>query len=122
MMTTKDFSEFSRLNEVFIKDCERIARILERECVDWSFIDEWRLEDGYVGGRGTERWAYGGYEEYSLSFPAKYLTMTDDELNAIVDAQLEAKKKREDEEKRKKDEVKQAQERAEYERLKKIYG
>lgn len=126
-MTENQIKEFIRLSDIFIEDCDRVASILKdapehkRECCNISYANHFKLDGDSVSWEGVEFWSYGGEEYHSGSFPAEYLTMTDEQLMEIVKQKIEkheAEVKAEEEAKR----AKAIEERRkEYEKLKKEF-
>lgn len=91
-MTQKELEKYSELNSIFEDDCSRVANILSKlekpkryDGCDITYADNFTLCGAEVDWTGDEYWNYGGHEHHSGSFHKEYLTMTDDELNAIVD-------------------------------------
>ena len=128
-MTQTEFEKYSELNDKFINDCERVAKILsglkepkQHDGCDITYADNFCLCGADVDWSGDEYWSRGGHEHHSGCFPAEYLTMTDDELKAIV----EKENKKYDEKKEAEKKIKEDKDRAErfkkYEELKKEFG
>lgn len=127
-MTSEELNSLEKLNSKFIKECERIGKIICK--VNWNITSnyeeapdcsEWSIYDGTVYGSGTDNCGDGTYCE----FPAKYLTMSDSELTDMVNKMnadyLEEKHRKDEEEKRKKEEETTIRELAELKRLKEKY-
>ena len=128
-MTREELEKYSELNNKFIRDCERVAKILsdlkepkQYDGCDITYADNFHLCGADVSWNGDEYWSYGGHEYHSGSFPKEYLTMTDDEIRAIV----EKENMKYDEEKEAEKKIKEDKDRAErfkqYEKLKKEFG
>lgn len=121
-MTKQELDKYEELQDLFHIRCEMICDILRPLDSAFEFADSVRISGDSVICEGTEYWSYGGERDYYANFPKEYLYMDDKDIQKIVDEEL---KKRADEESRKKaidDRLKTEKEKAEYERLKKIYG
>lgn len=122
-MTKEALDKYEELQDEFQMRCRMICNILRPLNNSFHYVYEFRIdEDDLVQCEGMEYWSYGGERDHYAKFPKEYLCMDDSEIQKIVDDEL---KKREDVESRKKaiDEKKKTEkEKAEYERLKKIYG
>lgn len=128
MMTKEELNTLITLNEKFLANAERVASILDKvkdfhdECSDIHYADTFRLEDNSVWWEGDESWYYGGHEHHSGEFDVELLSMTDEELNSMVDKlnkeydERELKKQKEKEEAEKKKEFEQ------YMKLKEKFG
>lgn len=114
-MKSEDIETLVRLNNLASDNAYRVARIFKKLNRSYEFIYSWEFSGKYVEGTGTETWNYGGSEDHYVEFPINYLSLTDEELEKIVDDTLKARK-REVEKKQK--EQKEKKEREEYERLK----
>lgn len=128
-MTQEELEKYSELNKKFRNDCERIAEILsdlkepkQHDGCNITYADNFCLCGTDVDWSGDEYWNYGGYEHHSGSFPKEYLTMTDDEIRAIVEKEnMKYDEKKEAEKKTKEDEDR-AERFRQYEELKKEFG
>jgi hypothetical protein len=121
-MTKEELNNYEKLQDAFQTRCEKICQILRPLKDSYKYVYEFEVGRDLVCGRGEETWQYGGYERHYADFPKEYIYMDDKEIQKIVDAEL---KKKEDEKARKKaneEKIKAEKEKAEYERLKKIYG
>jgi hypothetical protein len=121
-MTKEELNNYEKLQDIFQTRCERICHILSPLDVSYKNVYDFSIDGDDVCGHGEEYWHYGGYEKFYAEFPKEYIYMDDKEIQKIVDAEL---KKKEDENARKKaneEKIKAEKEKAEYERLKKIYG
>lgn len=129
MMKKEELEKFKELYPLFDKEVRRVADILSnvteyQECdgSNPAFADKFVLEGDEVYWEGDEYWQFQGHEAHSGWFPIDYLSMTDEEIWAIVN-DMNAKY---EEEKKKKKEEKEArlreQRKAEYERLKEEFG
>ena len=94
-MTKNELIAFKKMYANFENDCNRVCNILKRFDRDHAFLDTFKLSDDVVECTGDEYWNYGGHEEYYKVFDAEYLTMTNDELNKMVDEWIEQKEKAE---------------------------
>lgn len=121
-MTKEELNNYEKLQYAFLTRCEMICRILRPLNDAYNYVDEFKIDRDSIECEGMEYWAYGGEERHRVYFPKEYIYMKDSEIQKIVDAEL---KKKEDENARKKaneEKIKSEKEKAEYERLKKIYG
>lgn len=121
-MTKQELNNYEELQDVFQTRCEMICHILSPLDRGFEYVYEFEVGRDLVCGEGTEYWSYGGEEKHYVEFPKEYIYMDDKDIQKIVDAEL---KKKEDEKARKKandEKLKAEKEKAEYERLKKIYG
>jgi hypothetical protein len=121
-MTKQELNNYEKLQDVFQIRCEKICSILRPLDEAFNYVYDFEINGDNIYGIGEEDWQYGGYEKHYAEFPKKYIYMDDKEIQKIVDTEL---KKKEDEESRKKaneEKIKAEKEKAEYERLKKIYG
>jgi hypothetical protein len=119
-MTETALTQFKELFTLFNNDANRVAKILAQENRSYQFIDMWYYDPDCdtIEGQGDETWNYGGYERHYVSFPSKYLTYTDEQLQKIVDKNIKASKAREAAEKRKEKKERLEAEKAQYEKLK----
>lgn len=117
-MTKNELKFYEQLNEIFVKSCEHVTEIMKRADPDWDYAIDFLLDEGEVYCTINKYYDCNTDDSYSRTFPADYLTMTDEELNAIVNKQIAEKKKKElaklDAERKAKEEL--------YERLKEELG
>ena len=128
-MTQKELEKYSELNEKFRSDCTRVAEILsdlkepkQYDGCDITYADNFYLCGEDVSWNGDEYWSYGGHEYHSGYFPKEYLTMTDDELRAIVEKENKKYAEEQEAKKKAKEEEKKAERLRQYEELKKEFG
>lgn len=128
-MTREELEKYSELNNKFTSDCERVAKILsdlkepkQHEGCDISYANDFCLCGANVDWSGDEYWNYGGHEYHSGSFPKEYLTMTDDELKAIVEKENNKYTERKEAAKKIREEKDRAKRFRQYEELKKEFG
>lgn len=124
-MKKTDLEKYSELHEEFIRECDRVADIVKHMPLyknDIEFADRFVLEGDDVFWEGDEYWSRGGHEYHSGTFPAEWLTMTDDELLVIVEKEIDDYNKLAEERSKKKAEEEKAARRAEYEKLKAEFG
>ena len=124
-MNQTDLEKYSELHEEFIRECDRVADIVKHMPLyknDIEFADRFVLEGDDVFWEGDEYWSRGGHEYHSGTFPAEWLTMTDDELLVIVEKEIDDYNKLAEERSKKKAEEEKAARRAEYEKLKAEFG
>lgn len=122
IMTKQELKNYEKLQDTFQTRCEKVCQILRPLKDSYNYVYEFEISGDLIECEGMEYWSYGGEERHYAEFPKKYIYMDDKDIQKIVDAEL---KKKEDEEARKKaieEQLKAEKERAEYERLKKIYG
>ena len=127
-MTQEEIKNYCELNNKFEDECYRVCKILEgleriknSDGHDIRFAEEFVVDGDDILWSGEETWQYGGYEYHTGSFPVKYLTMTDDELKAVVDEDNKLFHQEAKEDIRQKEEVEKAKRREEYERLRKEF-
>ena len=127
-MTQEEVLKLSELYPKFAAECERVGKIICN--IYWDITsyyddanecDTWKINGDLVIGTGRDSYGDGLYCE----FPLNYLTMSDDELTAMIekknaDYREEQRKKKEEEEK-KKEEATRKRELAELKRLKEKY-
>ena len=121
-MTKQELEKYEELQDSFQRRCRNICNILKPLDGAFEFVYEFEISGDLIECEGMEYWSYDGAERHYAEFPKKYIYMDDKDIQKIVDAEL---KKKEDEESRKKandEKLKSEKEKAEYERLKKIYG
>ena len=128
-MTQEELKKYSELNEKFRSDCKRAAEILSdlKEPKQSGGCDITYAKDFYLYGvdihwSGDEYWNYGGHEYHSGDFPKEYLTMTDDELRAIVEKENKKYAEEQETKNKAKEEEKKAERLRQYEELKKEFG
>ena len=121
-MTKEELNNYEKLQDTFQTRCEMICHILRPLDNVYNYVYEFEINGGEVYGHGEDTWQYGGKENHYAYFPKEYIYMDDKDIQKIVDDEL---KKREEEKAHKKEideKLKSEKEKAEYERLKKIYG
>ena len=125
-MEKTDLKKYSKLNEEFVEECNRVVSIIKympEYKNDIEFADRFVLEgEGTVFWDGDEYWSRGGHEHHLGCFSAEYLTMTDDELKALVTEKIDEYNKWIEEKHKKRAEEEKAARLAEYEKLKKEFG
>lgn len=121
-MTKEELNNYEKLQDAFQTRCEKICQILRPLKDSYKYVYEFEINGDDICGHGEDTWQYGGYERHYAYFPKEYIYMDDKDIQNIVDDEL---KKREEEKAHKKEideKLKAEKEKAEYERLKKIYG
>ena len=121
-MTKQELEKYEEMQDTFQTRCEMICHILRPLDNAYNYVYEFETNGDLIECEGMEYWSYGGEEKYYAKFPKEYIYMDDKEIQKIVDAEL---KKRDEEKSRKKaidEKLKTEKEKAEYERLNKIYG
>lgn len=122
-MTTEELKLYSKLQEKFAADVDRVTDFLKEIDSDVAFTNMgFYLEDGTVFTRGDETWAYGGYEEHSGCFDAEMLTWTDEELRKYVDQVKKGKEEERVREEIEKARKKEEEERSLWEKLNEKFG
>lgn len=107
-MTLEQIKLYKELQNELYESAERVAKYFVKINSSYKFINSWELDENEVEGRGTETWAYGGYEDHYVYFDTKWLYATDEELQKYVDSILEEmEKKRQKELKEKQDKEKE---------------
>lgn len=121
-MTKKELEKYEEMQDTFQTRCEMVCHILRPLDNAYNYVYEFEIRGDLIECEGMEYWSYGGAERHYAEFPKKYIYMDDKKIQKKVDVEL--KKRAEFEEACKKhiDEQKIEKEKAEYERLKKIYG
>lgn len=110
-MTQEQIEQYKSINEIFYKECERVAKILsdydvytERyETSNIQYAGSFSLNGDDIYWDGDEYWVYDECKNHNGDFPVSYLTMTDNELRAVAKRENDAylKELREKEEKKK---------------------
>lgn len=121
-MTKQELDLYEKLQDRFQLRCEMICHILRPLDNAYYYVYDFEINGDLIECEGMEYWSYGGEEKHYAEFPKEYIYMDDKEIQKIVDAEL---KNRDEEKSRKKalaEKLKSEKEKAEYERLKKIYG
>ena len=93
-MTKEEFLKYTELENIFVKDCERICRELSRYNKDFSGLNIFRF-DGY--GRGViceSSLPDSGYQFFSADF----LTFSEQEMALYVDNLIKERDKEKEEE------------------------
>ena len=121
-MTKQELKNYEELQGAFQTRCEMICHILRPLDDAYNYVYEFEISGDLIKCKGRVYWSCGDEENYYAEFPKEFIYKDDKEIQKIVDDEL---KKKEDEETRKKaneEKIKAEKEKAEYERLKKIYG
>ena len=121
-MTKEELEKFEEIQDIFQTRCETICRILSPLDEAYKHVYEFEINGDDVCGQGDEHWQYGGYEKHYAEFPKKYIYMDDKEIQKIVDVELKDRTIKKAMEILRESNLKIESEKAEYERLKKIYG
>lgn len=121
-MTKQELENYENLQDLFYIRCETICDILRPLNSAYNFVDSVRISGDLVICEGTEYWSYGGEQDYYANFPKEYLYMDDKDIQKIVDDELKKRVEAESHRKALDEKKKTEKEKAEYERLKKIYG
>lgn len=124
-MKKNELIKLVELDRKFKEDCERVAAILEGikdKNNHICFAHTFRIADDDVYWEGYEMGAYNYGEEHDGFFPLEYLTMSNEELEKIVEERnTELQKEIEKKEKEEKAKDRKAK-LAIYEKLKKELG
>ena len=119
-MVKSDVTDYISLHKKFKKRCQEVCELLTPLSASYYHLDTFEIYGDEVFGKGFETYQFD-YEEYQAEFPVKFLYMSDKEIKKYVENELikreNQKKYKEEIEKQRKHE----EERAEYERLKKIF-
>lgn len=121
-MTKKELEKYEEMQDTFQTRCEMICHILRPLDDAYNYVYEFETNGDLIECEGMEYWSYGGEEKHYAEFPKEYIYMDDSVIQKVVDDEL---KKREEAKVHKMEidkQMKVEKERAEYERLKKIYG
>lgn len=121
-MTKEELEKFEEIQDIFQTRCETICRILSPLDEAYKHVYEFEINGDDIYGQGDEHWQYGGYEKHYAEFPKKYIYMDDKEIQKIVDTELKDRTIKKAMEILRESNLKIESEKAEYERLKKIYG
>jgi hypothetical protein len=116
-MTRDEVDKLIALNEKFQKRCSEICDILKQANPSMAYMDTFEIETTHVICSGDEYWSYGGHEHHAGKFPVKYLYMSNNEIQVIVNEEVRQKEEA-DERRRKRIE---AEEIAKYQELKAKY-
>lgn len=90
-MNKEELSQLVELYSKFEKDAERVSRILRKskkqtcQYGNINYADQFRIDGDSVSWEGDEYGSYQYHEVHSGNFPLEYLTMSDEDLNKIVD-------------------------------------
>lgn len=125
-MQKKDLEQYQKLHDEFVSECKRVAEILSNLEDSYPYDNTAFAETFEPAGVEVSWTGYDTYrgetDYYNGYFPIEYLTMTDDELNRIVEKkneEWEAEKERINKEKAAKEKEKR---KAQYDELKKEFG
>lgn len=114
-MKKGDVVQYLMLDEKFQKRCGEVCNIFSKIRPEWKHMDTFTIIDmETIEATGEENWAYGGHESYYCKIPTKFLWMSNEELEAMVEREYKAI----EEAKQKSLQDKEDRERQEYERLK----
>lgn len=121
-MTKQELEKFEEMQDAFQTRCKMVCHILSPLNSAYNHLTDFEINGALVCGEGMEYWSYGGKEKHYAHFLKEYLYTNDSVIQKVVDDEL----KRREEAKAHKNEIeeqlKAEKEKAEYERLKKIYG
>ena len=116
-MTKDEVNKLFELDEKFQDRCSEITDILKVINPDMQHMDTFEIGFTHVTCSGDEYWSYGGHEYYTGTFPVKYLYMSNDEIQRIVDDELYKKRYTEEQSRLRKE----AEDYAKYQELKAKY-
>ena len=91
-MTKDEVDKLLELDEKFQERCSEIKNILKAINPDMRHMDTFEIGFTHVTCSGDEYWSYGGHEHFTEVFPVKYLYMSNDEIQRIVDEELYKKR------------------------------
>ena len=126
-MTQEELQAFSILSENFYSECERIAGILAGRYRDKhsenniKYADNFVLDGDNVNWSGTEYYSPAEYEPHSGTFPAHYLTLSNQELQEIVEKDNEIFREEREQRRKEREAREKAARKAQYEALKKEF-
>ena len=121
-MTKKELEKFEEMQDAFQTRCEMVCHILSPLDNAFNYVYEFEISGDLIECEGMEYWSYGGAERHYVEFPKEYIYMDDKEIQKIVDKKLKRRAEEEALKKSNEEKLKVEKEKAEYERLKKIYG
>ena len=116
-MTIEEVDKLIELDDKFQDRCSEICNILKEANPDMRHMDTFIIGNTHVTCSGDDYWSYGGHEHYTEVFPVKYLYMSNDEIQRIVDEELYKKRYVEEQLRLRKE----AEEYAKYQELKAKY-
>lgn len=90
-MTKDEVDKLITLDEKFQDRCSEICDILKEANPDMRHMDTFVIETTHVICSGDEYWGYGGHEHYTSKFPVKYLYMSNNEIQEIVNEEIRQK-------------------------------
>lgn len=88
-MTKEELTAFKKAYRNFENDCRRVCNILKRNDRSYEYIDEFAMDGDTVDCEGQENCGYGERVTHYRAFKAEYLTMSNEELNKMVDGWIE---------------------------------
>ena len=121
-MTKQELIDYEKMQDTFQTRCEMICHILRPLDEAYNYVTNFEINGDDVCGQGDEHWQYGGYEKHYAEFPKEYIYMDDKKIQKIVDTELKDRTIKKAMEILRENNLKIESEKAEYERLKKIYG
>jgi hypothetical protein len=116
-MTYEEVDKLIELDDKFQDRCSEICNILKEANPDMKSMDTFVIGNTHVSCSGDEYWSYGGHAHHDGKFPVKYLYMSNNEIQVIVNEEV-IQKEEVEERKRKRIE---AEEIAKYQELKAKY-
>lgn len=121
-MTKQELNNYEKLQDTFQTRCEMVCHILSPLDDAYNYVYEFEINGDLIECEGMEYWSYGGAERHYAYFPKEYIYMDDKEIQKIVDVELKDRTIKKAMEILREENLKIESEKAEYERLKKIYG
>ena len=114
-MKKGDVVQYLMLDKKFQDRCHEVCNIFSKIRPEWGHMDTFTITDmETIEATGEEHWSFGGHETYYCKIPTKFLWMSNEELEAMV----ERERKEIEEAKLQALHNREAFERQEYERLK----
>lgn len=116
-MTKEEVDMLITLDDKFQDRCSEITDILKDSNPNMRYMDTYEIDFTHVSCSGDKYLGYGEHEHHVGKFPTKYLYMSNDEIQKIVNEEIRQKEEAA-EQKRKRIE---AEEIAKYQELKAKY-
>ena len=95
-MTQEQVKQLVELQNILEERCSEVTNILGKMdkyyYTGFSHCDKFRIVGEEVYCEGDEYWQYGGYEQHVEYFDAKFLTMSNKEIEKYVENEIQKKK------------------------------
>ena len=82
-MKKEELKQFLELHDKFEDTCSDICHELSHYDNDFSYVEDFYIDENSIRCEGDEYWSYGGYEHHTKYFDIKLLTYSDDELKEM---------------------------------------